>query len=137
MKKIIFALIALCLIKTTTAQIRTTQGEICDDGNAFKNKSIVFTAFYSDAEQIGDKWPLRSQGSEYERINSAMQYGLTTDNETFYTRLIFADCKLFLRIPFNITVPNASSGYFQFTGKVTLVGKTYVMIEISSIKRTE
>jgi TPR repeat protein len=118
-----------------STQVRVSVGNLCDNGNAYKNQTIVFSAFYSDGEQVGDKWPLRSQGMNYERINSSLQYGLTSGNETFYSRIIFADCKLFLRIPYNLTVPNATLGQFIFTGKVTQVGNSYVMVEISSIQR--
>jgi hypothetical protein len=120
-----------------SAQVRVSVGSLCDNGNAYRNQTVVFSAFYSDGEQVGDKWPLRSQGLNYERINSSFQYSITSGNETFYSRIIRADCMLFLRIPYDLDVPNARMGQFIFTGKVTDVGNSYVMLEVSSIRRIQ
>ena len=116
-------------------QVSTSIMTICDDGYAFKNKTVKFQAFYQAGEQVGDKWPLKSQGVDYERINSAINYGLTTGNETFYTRISYVSCKLILRIPYSINVPNATIGMFSIIGKVTTVGNSYVVVEVTSITR--
>ena len=117
------------------SQIRLSTGDLCDDGNAYKNKSVRFSYSYSDAEQLGGQWSLRSQSTEYERINSSVKFGLTYDNDKFYTRIMFADCKIILRIPYSLTVPNVTNSYINVTGTVTGVGNSYVMIQVSQITR--
>ena len=116
-------------------QIRLSTGDLCDNGNAYKNKSVRFSYSYSDAEQLGGQWSLRSQSTEYERINSSVKFGLTYDNDKFYTRIMFADCKIILRIPYSLTVPNVTNSYINVTGTVTGVGNSYVMIQVSQITR--
>ena len=121
----------------TYSQIKVSPGQLCDDGNSYKGKSIKFTYLYTAADQPGDKWSLRSQGQDYERINSSLNYGFTSENDTYYTRMMWADCKLILRIPYNITVPNTTGSYINITGKVSAVGKTYVAIEVTEITRMQ
>jgi hypothetical protein len=137
MKNLLFLFIVIVISNSSSAQLKVTPADLCDDGYSFKNKSVTFKGSYSYAEQVGDKWGLRSKGQEYEKINSLIAYGLTSSNDNFYTRIIWADCKLILRIPYNITVPNSDQGVFTFTGKVSLVGKSYVMLEVASIKRLQ
>jgi len=137
MKQISLLFGLLLLVNASFSQIRLAETTLCDDGRSYLNKTVTFRAMYFASHQ-SDNWNLRAQDRDYERINSAVNFNQTQDNDKFYTRKIVTEgCNYFLRIPYGLPVPNVGMDFISITGKITYVTRNadIMLIEVKQITR--
>lgn len=133
-KYFLFLLLAATTLHSFSQAKKTiivTTANLCDDIDKYKNKDVAFEVFYSNAQN--QMWGLRVTNRDEEKLNSCVNFGICEQDDVYYTRKTVDDCKLVLRIPYTLSVPNLSSGFIIVGGKVDSKGNIIVRV----IKRSE
>lgn len=108
--------------KVLASQVfRLSEVAVCDNFSSYMDRNVQIRGFYSASQTQNQGWSLRRRDNfNEEQLNSSMTFEFYSDNENYYTRVIFVgSCPIILRIPRDLeNVPNVISDYSTITGVV-------------------
>lgn len=100
---------------------RLSEAAVCDNFSSYMDRTVQIRGFYAASQTQNQGWSLRRRNSfNEEQLNSSMTFEFYSENENYYTRVIFVrSCPVILRIPKDLeNVPNIISDYTTITGVV-------------------